>query len=255
MKPEGSLAEHDFPSLVQALHQRRWTGLLTLSHAGVGKSVTVQEGRMVFASSSSPDDRLGELLLRRGKISLQQLEASSKEVGPGKRLGAALVEAGVLPPKELVRAVVEHTQEIIYSAFLLTEGHYRVQEGPPSKEVIKLNMSTPDLILEGIRRIDAWSRIQAATGGTSARYERADDYEDVIPQMSLSLEKLGILTALHESRTVGEICADSSLPDFEVCRTLWAFRVVGVVRRLDKAAPRAAALDVEDEGLGFVVPE
>jgi hypothetical protein len=73
--------------------------------------------------------------------------------------------------------------------------------------------------------------------------------------MSLSLEKLGILTALHEPRTLRAICEDSSLPDFEVCRTLWAFRVVGVVRRLDEVAPRPAALDVEDEGLGYVVPE
>ena len=255
MKPEGSLAEHDFPSLVQGLHRRGWTGLLTLSHAGIGKSVTVQDGRMVFASSSSADDRLGELLLRRGRVTLQQLETCSKAIGPGKRLGAALVEAGVLPAKELVKSVVEHTQEIIYSAFLLTEGQYRLQEGPPSKEVIKLNMSTPDLILEGIRRIDAWSRIQAASGGTGARYERAADYEQVIPQMSLSLEKLGLLTSLHEARTLGQICEDSSLPDFEVCRTLWAFRVVGVVRRLDEVAPRVADFDAEDEGLGYLVSE
>lgn len=256
MKPAGSLAERDFPSLVHGLHQRRSTGMLTLSDAGVVKTVTLQDGRMVFAASSSPDDRLGELLLRRGKITLRQLDTCGKAVGPGKRLGAVLVEAGVLPPRELVKVVVEHTQEIIYGAFLLTEGQYRFQEGPPSKEVIKLNMSTPDLILEGIRRIDAWSRINRATGGTEARYERAQEYEEVIPQMSLSLEKLGLLTSLHQSRTLGEICEESSLPDFEVCRTLWAFRVVGVVRRIDEAAQRAgSAVDVEDDGLGFVVPE
>jgi hypothetical protein len=250
MKREGSLAEHDFPTLVQSLHERNWSGLLSLNNAGIGKNVTVQDGRLVFASSSSPDDRLGELLLRRGRLTLRQFREAGKSIAPGKRLGAVLVEQGVLTPKDLVRAVVEHTQEIIYGAFLWTEGSYRLQEGPPSAESIKLNMSTPDLIMEGIRRIDAWSRIDRATGGLPARYERADHYEQVIPQMSLSLEKLGLLTGLNASRSVEEICADSTLPDFEVCRMLWAFRIVGIVRCLDLPV---ADRGVEDEGLGFVI--
>ena len=254
MKPEGSLAEQDFPTLLQRLHEGRTTGVLTLTHAGIGKSVIVQEGRLVFASSTSPDDRLGELLLRRGRVTLKQFVEAGRSVGPGKRLGTVLVEQSVLTGKELVRSVVEHTQEIIYGAFLWTEGRWRLQDGPGTNEVIKLNMSTPDLIMEGIRRIDAWSRIDRAVGGLGARYERSADYEQVIPQMSLSLEKLGILTGLNEPRTVDQICEDSTLPDFEVCRTVWAFRVVGVLRRLDKPA-HAAVSGPEDDGLGSVLPE
>jgi hypothetical protein len=60
-----------------------------------------------------------------------------------------------------------------------------VQEGPPSAEAIKLNLSTPDLIVEGIRRIDAWSRISRAIGGKDARYERAADFEAALAVMSL----------------------------------------------------------------------
>src|SRR5439155_20516762 len=124
MKPQGSLAEHDFPELIHALSESRWTGLLTLTHMGVGRSVTVQEGRMVFAASTSTDDRLGELLLRQGRIGLRQYADASAAVGPGKRLGAVLVEQGILTPKELVRGVVEQTQEIIYGAFQWTDGQY-----------------------------------------------------------------------------------------------------------------------------------
>ena len=41
MKTQGSLAEQDFPRLVQALHERRWTGVLTLTHAGQSYTGTV----------------------------------------------------------------------------------------------------------------------------------------------------------------------------------------------------------------------
>src|SRR2546428_13967624 len=99
MKPEGSLAERDVPELVQVVHERRWTGVLTLTHMGVGKSVHVQDGRLVFASSSSPDERLGVLLLRRGKVSLRQLSDAGEGGQPGERLGDHLGGGGPLRPE------------------------------------------------------------------------------------------------------------------------------------------------------------
>jgi uncharacterized protein DUF4388 len=250
MKPEGSLAERDVPELVQVVHERRWTGVLTVTHMGVGKTVNVQDGRLVFASSSSPDERLGVLLHRRGKVSLRQLTEAGDAVKPGKRLGTILVERGLLDPKDLVKAVMDHTQEIIYGAFLWTEGRYRLLAQGASSESITLKMSTPEIILEGIRRIEAWSRIDRGVGGLQAQYARADRYEDSLRGLDLPAEKRAILTALEGTRTVDAICAGSSLGSFEVCRTLWAYRVIGVVRRVDVPAPKPEA---EDEGFGFVL--
>jgi hypothetical protein len=256
MKREGSLAEHDLPTLMLSLYEERWSGQVTLSSAGVGKTITVQDGKMVFASSSSSDDRLGELLLRRGRVSLQQLSDASDAMTPGKRLGTVLVEQGALTPKDLVAGVVDQTRDIIYSLFLWTEGHYRVQEGPPSAEAIKLNLSTPDLIVEGIRRIDAWSRVSRAIGGKDARYERAPDFEAALAVMSVGPELRAIVQTLAAARTVGEICTASTLPDFEVCQAIWAFRVLGILRRTDAAATRPATappVSLEDDGLGDVL--
>ena len=252
MKTQGSLAERDFPDLLQALHEKRWSGLLTLTHVGIGRSVSVQEGRLVFASSSSPDDRLGELLLRQGRISLRQYVDAGSAVGPGRRLGTVLVEHGMLTPKDLVKAVVEHTQEIIYGAFQWTEGQYRLQEGASAAEAIQLKISTPDIILEGIRRIESWTRINRGVGGLAARYERSPDYERVLSLMALSFEKLSLLTELNDPADVESLCRDSTLADYDVCRTLWAFRVIGVVRRLDVPdQPRPMSMD---EGLDLVLP-
>lgn len=253
MKAEGSLAARDLAELVLDLHEQRFSGLLVLSSGGVGKSLTLEDGRMVFASSTSADDRLGTVLFRRGRITLRQYVDAGAAVAPGKRLGTVLVEQGVLSPKDLVKAVVDQVQEIIYGAFQWTEGQYRLKEGSTSAESITLNISTPDLILEGIRRIDAWTRIDRAVGGLHARYERASAYEGTLGAMTLSLEKLSLLTGLDGTQTVEALCQGSSLADFEVCRTLWAFRVIGLVRRVD-AAVAVSAPDLMDEGLGFVLP-
>lgn len=221
---------------------------MTLTHQGV-RSVVVQEGRLVFATSSNPDDRLGELLLRRGRLSLRQLVNAGQAVKPGKRLGTILVEEGVLSPKELVASVIEHTQEIIYGAFQWTEGRFRLETGAAPAEAITLNMRTPDLIIEGIRRIESWSRIERGMGGIQARYVRTRPLAEIAQAVGLSPERTALLEALGQERSVEEICAASTSADFEVCRTLWAFDVIGFVRRTD--TPPAEAGD--DEGLGLLL--
>ena len=110
---EASLAEREFPDLVQLLQEHRFTGLVSLHRGAVAKGITVEQGRMVFATSSDPDERLGQLLLRKGRLSLQQFENAGRRVAPGRRFGTILVEDGLLSPKDLVRAVVEHSQEIM----------------------------------------------------------------------------------------------------------------------------------------------
>jgi hypothetical protein len=232
--PSGRLPDHEFPDLVREVYARRWTGLLTLNHLGAEKGIRIQEGRLVFASSSIPDDRLGELLLRRGRITLHQyVEAGHLIRKGGKRLGAILVEMGALDARELVKVVVDHTLEIIYGAFQWTEGMYHFTESLAAAEDIVLKLSTPEIILEGIRRIDRWSRIERAVGGLETRYQRAEAYQTLVPQAMLSPDKMAVLTGLTGIQDLGTICKQSSLPHFEVCRTLWAYRVIGAVQRLD----------------------
>jgi len=256
LQDEGSLAEHDFPGLLHALSAFRWTGRLTLTSKGIGKGVTVCDGNLVFASSSSVDDRLGELLLRKGRITLRQLADAGSAVGPGKRLGAILVESGVLTPKDLVKTVIEHAQEIIYSLFQWTEGHYRLQAGTDATtEAITLKMSTPDIIMEGIRRIEAWSRIERAVGGLASRYVRAGNYEETIARMSLTFEKLSLLTGLNGEQSLERICEESTLSDYEVCRAIWACRVIGAVERVDVAVTAAQTVESDDDGLASILAE
>jgi hypothetical protein len=230
----GSLAEYDFPDLIHSLFVRRWSGTVELHRGRVDTSVQVSDGRLVFASSTNRDDRLGELLLRRAKITLAQYYEASKAIRKGKRLGTVLVEQGALEPKDLVKVVVDHTREVICSVFQWTEGFYRLKEGPdPGNESITLRLSTPDIIMEGIARITAWSRIERGVGGPDAHYIRADDYQERLQEMTLKPERLLIVGDLGGERDVASICEASKLDDFEVCRTLWAFRVIGILRRLD----------------------
>jgi hypothetical protein len=248
----GSLAERGLPDLVPLLQEEKWTGLLSLRRGEITKGITVEKGRMVFGMSTDPDERLGELLLRRGRISLRQLAEAGERMGGGKRLGTLLVEDGVLSPKELVRAVVDHTREIIYGAFTWAEGDYWLEPGQRAAEAITLNIDPAQLVLEGIRRIDSWRRIDRAVGGLQARYRSLPEVATVTARLALSPDERGLFAGLERPCSVEQLCAGSTLSSFEVCRLLWALRLVGCIEGVTDAEIHMPG---GDEGLGAVLSE
>jgi hypothetical protein len=230
------LASADFPQIVYDLQSARATGSLVAEADGVRKTVTVHEGRIVFAASTDPDDRLGELMLRMGKITLSQYLAAGRAIGPGRRLGTLLVEQGAITPAALVRRVIEQVREILYSLFQWTSGTCRLEPPAPGSddETITLRLSTPDIIVEGIRRIPAWSRIMKGVGGPEARYARRPDWEAAARGVKeLSEPARAFLSDFQDGRAVEEICGEGREPSsFETCQLIWAFRVIGVLERL-----------------------
>jgi hypothetical protein len=69
--------------------------------------------------------------------------------------------------------------------------------------------------------------------------------------MLLTDAQLELLTGLAGTETLDAICARSILPSIEVCRALWAYRVIGMIRRLD--LPISIPAEPEDDGLGAVL--
>jgi len=247
MKSPGRLEDEDVPDLVQELSRERWTGLLHLEKGGDRLGLTFEDGRLVFAAASNPDYRLGPRLLRRGLITLRQMEDAGKAVGPGRRLGTVLVERGSLSQEQLVQGVVEQTRDIILLAFHWTTGEYRLDAGPAAGEAITLGMSAPQLVLDGITQIEEWSRVERGSGGLAARYTPVSGSEGLFRQLTLDVDQAALLRSVKGARDVESLCAESVLNHFEVCRDLWAFRVIGLIRRVEEAAP------LDDDGLEYVL--
>src|SRR6188508_584762 len=158
---KGQISELPVPEVLQHLRLSQSTGILTLVSGGARKALYLKDGRVVFASSNLPNDRLGEILLREGKITVEEYEASIKAITKGKRQGKVLVEMGALRPKDLWEGVQFQVKEIVYSVFQWDDGQFHFEESSlPEKERITVDLDIMDLVLAGIRRIDANGRIQ-----------------------------------------------------------------------------------------------
>ncbi|MFQ5790654.1 MAG: DUF4388 domain-containing protein [Acidobacteriota bacterium] len=249
--------DFDLPDLLLAVCSTGKTGLLRFSSSEAEKTLYVQAGKIVFAKSTSADDRLGEYLLRCGKLSLQNYARLGKLVGRGKRLGTVLVENGALDPKGLVRGVVGQVRWIVSSLFLWTEAWYGFHEQElPSEETITLDLATARLIVDGVQRIESWRRISRGIGPLSSIYRKVPGHDELILSLDLDKQALELLARLTQPKSVQEACAGSELRDFEACRLLWAFRSLEWIDLVseDEKAEAAPAVTSEEEAMPVVQP-
>src|ERR1700704_2311786 len=131
----GQVTELPLPDILQHLRLSRSTGGLSLVSGGARKALYLKDGRVVFASSNLPNDRLGEILIREGKITVDEYEASIRAITKGKRQGKVLVEMGALSPKDLWEGVQFQVKEIVYTVFQWDEGLFHFEDSSlPEKE-------------------------------------------------------------------------------------------------------------------------
>jgi hypothetical protein len=214
----------------------RRTGTLTVKDStekdSITKRIYFEEGRVVFAASSDPDERLGCLFLRHGMISLKTLrEALLTAKTEGTRLGTALVRMKAIRPEDLVWGVCEQVSGMVASLFCWTHGAYAFQAGPlQSEEVITLKMSTGDLVMKGIKSIESWPRINSAIGNLETRYVTTERFEEVARLITLNPDEWTLLTRCETGATLSQICEEYSMKDFDICRLVWAFMVVGLLQ-------------------------
>ena len=236
----GNLGEIRFPDLLLKISDRQETGVLEIARNKQKGSVYFQDGKIVFAKSNDPDERLGELFLRQNKITYRHLTECFEKVGPGMRLGTVLVLQGYITPNDLYHGVVDQVKEILFQLFTWNEGEFDFRSGKlPTVEVITLNISTPDLILQGIQRIDRWSWVRKAIVSFDAVFRKREGWVNAAKRMTMTPALKAIVDLLDVPRTVEEILQLSPLGNFETCKILWALRSAAIAEHI-LAAPLSA---------------
>jgi Domain of unknown function (DUF4388) len=237
----GEIETTSIPELLRSILGSGETGVLTIRDGEATKRIFILNGRVAYASSNNVDERMGEVLLVRGKITARQFLEASKRIRAGLRLGSILVDLGALEPEELVPMVELHVKSILLDLFTWIRGEYTfvIKELEERDSVATLNVSTENLILEGIRNTRSWQQIIRALGDIESVYVPSGS-TDTHYRLDLTEEEQEILGHVNGRATVEQICERSYVTNFETCRILWALQVLGVIRR--GAAGETAAL-------------
>lgn len=157
---------------LRSLLEQRRSGVLVVTQGDVSKGVFLKAGNVVFASSTLESDRLGENLVKLGRISRAEFMAAVRAAtGPKKkRVGETLVDAGLLSEEELGHMVAMQVQKIVLSLFKWEEGTTRFfSSDDPLPQEMFVDLSTHRLLLEGARLFPDVARLEGALGPADRR--------------------------------------------------------------------------------------
>jgi Domain of unknown function (DUF4388) len=227
---------------VRELQRRRWSGVVALASGDIRKGIYLRRGGFVFAASTVEEDKLGEHLVRTGRISREQFEAAYQaSQGPGHRLGQALVETGALAEGDLDALVAEQVRSIALSTFRWTSGEVRYQQvEEPIPSDLALALSTDRLLLEGTRIFPDVARLEASLGDIRRRVRRAAQFPfeyASIPGSSaekMVLEKTGAGAPIKDLLTL-------PLPRPQVVRAVFALLAGGLLEEDEVVAASGPA--------------
>jgi serine/threonine-protein kinase len=240
----GSLSEDSLSSIVRGIYVGRKSGVLYLSNKNVSKRLYFNRGSIVFAGSDDDEDGLGELLVREGKIKRSDLEFTWQVMRQTERsLEETIVEMEFMSPGEIEAQGVRRMKAIIYSSFSWASGKYRFEklENPVADEMA-MNLSTADIILEGIRQIQD-SVVRTLLGDLKGIINRP--VKPILPydETSLTSQEMLVLD-LAGSRsdgasTAADLVAISPLGEGETLRCLCSLVSLGALE-MEKPQPASA---------------
>lgn len=248
---KGNLKNISLSKLLAHLNHMRKTGTLKIETPIFTKKVYLVKGDAIFASSTYEDDRLGEMLIKTGKITMEQYDRSVELLKQTKkRQGAILVELGYITPKDLFWGVKFQVKEIIYSLFQLEDAEYEfIEDEIPQNEVITLKMSMGNLIYEGVKRIDNWTRIRKEMPDTDTILKLSKNPATLFQDIELTPQDKKMLTMVDGKKTIKDLINSSWIGSFEAMKILYVLWSIGILEPkelVEKPIEEIETLSIDD---------
>ena len=236
MAIKGSLREASLPDVLQLLSMGKKTGCLSVTHRNNFGYIYFDKGRISYASIVNRRDRLGDMLVKAGSITPEQLQQAIDTQGKqrDKRIGDLLVELGFLTRDALHEHVRVQIEEAVYLLFTWNEGTFNFEaEVHPERQDLLVSINPESLLLEGARRVDEWSLIEKKIPSFDMVFD-ADWRKLASTDFALTAEQQAVLQHVDGRRDVVHLVEASGLVEFEVGKALYGLLTAGLIHRVGR---------------------
>jgi tetratricopeptide (TPR) repeat protein len=256
MAIEGPLAELSIQDVLQLLELARKTGVLTVRSERLNDEAIVHlsRGAIVFAVRRRSTRRLGQLLIRAGKLTQRELDRALElqRSDPTRRLAEILLEMGSVGEEELERQLRFQMEETIYEVMPWDEGYFKFEErGEIGEQRLLARVRVESLLMEGARRIDEWTRLETKVPSPEAVPALAANADREMTPLELRSDEWEVLAEIDGERDVRQIAADLGRSAFDVAKIVYGLVSTGVlevterITRIPELELKGAVGDVE----------
>ena len=229
-------ALHDFLYLVDRGYK---TGGLLLDQPVATDTAQLyfDKGKLLAVIRPHRRERLGELLLRLGKINAAQLNLAlqTQQLGGGLPLGQILVEQRAIEQTDLQTCIKQQIEETVYELFAWREGEFRFLNGQrPALDDVQSLVPLPveGLIMEGVRRVDELKRIREFLPSNDAVVRFVDQPREPAANVNLTADEWRVFARINGRSSVSEIAARANMMVFHVSQIIVGFIGAGLVEAM-----------------------
>ncbi|HXY70282.1 MAG TPA: DUF4388 domain-containing protein [Gemmatimonadales bacterium] len=236
MPIQGNLEEAGLADVLQLLALGRKSGCLTLVDGEMQGHIYLDVGRVSYATVANRLDRLGDMLVRSGRITQQQLDSAVDEQrrSSKRQIGRILVDSGRIDRGELERFIKLQVEQAVYFLFTWKQGNFTfTTDRLPPHQPLLVSLDVEGLLLEGARQVDEWSQIEKKIPSFDLIYRCIRDKLGATAE-SLTDEQKRILPLLDGSRELTAIVEETALSEFEVGKALYGLVTAGIVHLVER---------------------
>ena len=241
MHLKGNFETASLTTILQMLSNDLKTGLLRLTNEENDVRIFFQEGVVIYARGTAQEHALGQMLLAKGTITAGQLDECLEESSRTRQaLGNILVKRGHVSLKQLKKHIAEQAEQVIYSVFFWEGGRFDYSDSdlvPPG--VLVTHLDIMNILLEATRRIDELDALKKQIPGDDVVLKTSG--VTAADQVRLSPVEWRFLSLVDGRRKVRDIVRESGYDTFSVYQMLHSLISLGLVEKDEVLASKVEA--------------
>lgn len=233
---KGSLREFKTPDILQLIASQGKTGVLTIEHFNETISIGFKKGFIVAAlkNKNNEAEKINSYILASQKIDRETYDNIIEEHKvSGIDIYELLIKEKILSENDIRDIIQFKIQEIMDNSMQWQEGTYNFQPHVAiyTDSKIKVSINTQGLILESIRRIDEWPRINKEFPDSRIVLKKVIDTintDEVGPEENI------IFNLIDNNRSIEDLIRLSGLGRFKTFSAIYNLYFMNLIDKLPR---------------------
>lgn len=186
--------------------QANWRGELTIRDGEHNRSVFIDSGNAVCATSDVEEERFGQILYRFGAIDEVQLKhVLEKRKGRDIRFGEMAVELGILTHNQVYQYLARQAEEIVLASLTVGDGMFCFLDGFSDDALpFHQSLNLGGMLMDGVTRMDEMRYFRQRVPSSDYVPELVPDRSPPPKELRSMYEAIdGVLNVIELGRVLG----------------------------------------------------
>jgi hypothetical protein len=231
---KGTLDDFALPDIFRLVMVARRTGKLDIARSAGSGKVFFRDGEVYYAESTVAREPLGQKLIRSGALTEGGLlKALDESASTGERVGEILVRNGSISVDQLQEAVRNQIEDSVFDLLRWDLGEFSWESNVIADVEVPISVSVENLIMESSRRLDELEVILRKIPSEKAVPAMASAPPEGAVEINITPQEWRMLVLVNGVRTIHDIAEQVGLDDFSVMRSIYGLLSAGLVEMAD----------------------